>query len=700
MYAVLGMLVFSVSCFVATTAARELTTGAEVHTLKPEEAAAKHVVRIHGVVTSTDRNGGMVQDGTRGVYVCGLKAKASPAEVRAGDRVEVEGETARGTFAPMIDCTAVRHLGTGTLPEPIRPTWEQLNNGSMDCQYIEIEGIVTEAYPQTLVLLLPEGHFGIAIVADGEGDIKRLSLPRYANKHMRLRGTVFATRDNETHRVRAGSIGLGNPFIAAAEPVLTIDKQIGQLLQFDPRAAGFHRVKVMGQIVYARDREHYLGDGTNALRFVTRKPANLTAGDQVAVIGFPRVAGSSPVLLEASARKTGHAALPAGRATAPEDLSDRGNIGMRMELQSRLVGLRTNRADLMLDLQAGAGNLVARLERKRGELPPLAIGSLLRVTGAYTGHDRDRDSAELLLNSTADVQVLERPSWWTPTRALTVVSSLLGALLLGAVWVVSLRRQVEGRTRELKDEIEQRKRAQVAVEHMHRELIEQIVAREHAERQHLLEAERSRLARDLHDELGSSLTEISLLANGGPGAPPTLEKATARFRQIADKAGGVVDALDVIVWAVNPATDALQPMADYVSSFAREFLSACGIKCRLKVPIEFPAVTLDSHTRHNLFLAVKESLNNAARHSCAAEVEFRMAIVDQCLQITITDNGLGFDTSVATAGLGLANLRRRLDAIGGQYSIESRRGDGTFITMFLPLPLDSLASAGGNGVPL
>ena len=680
-----------------------LTTGQEVHALKPEQADAKYPTRLRGIVTSTDPNGGMVQDATRGVYVRGLKSKDASGEVRVGDDVEVQGTTARGTFAPMIDCSSVRRLGLGCLPEPVRPTWEQLNNGSMDCQYVEIEGIVTEAYPQTLVLLMPEGHFGIAIVPDAGGDVRSLVLPRYLNKHVRIRGAVFATRDHQTQSVRAGSIGLGTPVIALAEPVVTLEKGIGELLKFDARAASFHRVKVSGQIVHARDRECYLSDGTNGLRFRTRKPANLKPGDRVEVVGFPRVAGSSAVLLEASARKTGHTPLPSGRLLQPDDLSNNVNVGRLIDLRSRLLGVRTNRTDIMLDLQAGSRSLVARLDRKRGELPPLAVGSLLRVTGVYAGHGRDRvtgaeaDSCELLLNSPADVQVLARPSWWTPTRALTVVSSLIGALLLVAVWVVSLRRQVEARTSELKEEIEERKRAQAEVEHVHRKLVDEILAREQAERQHLLEAERSRLARDLHDELGSSLTEISLLANGGAGAPPTLEKATDRFRQIAAKAGGVVDGLDVIVWAVNPATDALQAIADYVSSFAREFLTACGIKCRLKVPIEFPAATLDSHVRHNLFLAVKESLNNAARHSSAEEVEFSMAIVDRCLQITITDNGIGFETSTPTPGLGLANLRRRLDAIGGQCAIESRHGRGTSVTMFLPLPS---ASEYGGSMPL
>jgi signal transduction histidine kinase len=659
-----------------------LRTTAEVHALKPQEADAKHAVCIRGVVTSRDANGGMVQDATRGVYVYGLKGSDSATDVRPGDYVEVEGVTVQGTFAPMIRCKTARRLGQGSLPNPVHPTWERLNNGSMDCQYIEIEGFVTEAYFNSLVLLMPEGHFGIALVPETGVDTQRLALHRYANKHVRIRGTVFATRNNETHRVRAGSIGLGNAMIGLGDPVTTLDKQIGELLQFDARAGGFHRVKVSGQILHCREREYYLSDGTNGLRFVTRSAADLVAGDQVEVVGFPRVAGSSPVLREASPRKTGKAALPPGRFLAAEALSSATNIGALVELESRLLGVRSNRTDVMLDLQAGPRSLTARLERKRGELAALPIGSRLRLTGVYAGHGRDRltgaetDSSELLLNSPADIHVVERPSWWTPARAVTVISSLVGALLLVAGWVVSLRRRVLERTRQLE---------------------EQILGREHAERQHLLEAERSRLARDLHDELGANLTEISLLANVGAGIPPTLERAADRFRLIADKAGGVVDALDVIVWAVNPATDALQPFADYVSSFVREFLATCGIRCRLKVPIQFPAVSLDSQTRHNLFLAVKEALNNAARHSSALEVEFSIAIADGCLQIAITDHGAGFDASTPTAGMGLANLQRRLETIGGQCSIQSCPGAGTSVTMFLPLPADLPSSTLGKG---
>jgi signal transduction histidine kinase len=645
-----------------------LRTTEEVHSLRPEQADCKFPVRIRGVITSLDANGGMVQDATRGVYVLGLKSDGA-LQMQTSDYIEIEGVTERGTFAPMIVGRKIDRIGHGFLPTPIHPTWERLNNGSLDCQFIELEGFVTEANPISLVLLMPEGFFGIAIVPDPGLQAQSYNIPQYANKHVRIRGTVFATRDNETHRVRAGSIGMGNAVFGVGDPVVTLDKQIGELLQFDARAAGFHRVRVCGQVLHAREQEYYLSDGANGLRFVTKHPASLEAGDRVEVIGFPRLAGSSPVLVEATAKKLSAEPLPAGQPLAPDAL-DRAHIGSLVEVESRLLGIRTNRSEIIFDLQSASRSLVARLERKQGEVPYLPIGSRLRLSGVYAGHGKDRitgveaDSSELLLNFPGNIQIIERPSWWTPKRAVTVISSLIGALLLVAGWVVSLRRKVEARTGELKEEIEERKRA---------------------ERERLLEAERSRLARDLHDELGSRITEISLLANVGAGAPPTLEKAQERFHLIADKAGGVVDALDVIVWAVNPATDALQPLADYVSSFVREFLSTCGIRCRLKVPIQFPAATLDSHTRHNLFMAVKESLNNAARHSSAPEVEFTMAVVGEALQIAITDNGVGFDASNSNGGMGLANMQRRLDAIGGRCSILSQRGRGSTVTMLLPL---------------
>lgn len=454
-----------------------LVTTESVHALTPGEAKASFPVRIRGVVTSRDPNGGMVQDAARGVYVLGLEQNPGQPPIKSGDYIEVEGVTARGTFAPMIRSTRVVNLGAGIFPDPVKPSWERLNNGTLDCQYVEIEGFVTEAYEVSLVLLMPEGHFGVALVPDAGLDFKSYHLPQYLRKHVRIRGTVFVTRNNETGQVRAGSFGLGNAIFGFGDPIVTLEKQIAELSQFDARAAGFHRVKVTGQVLYAGEKEYYLSDGIDAVRFVTRDDPGLVSGDRVEVIGFPRLAGSSPVLLETLVTKRGHQSLPAGRKFVPEELAA-ASIGTLVQLESRLLGTRTNRNEIILDLQAGSRSLSARLNRKKGEFTPIPSGSLLLLTGVYTGAGADRitgqqsDSSELLLNSPQSIEVLERPSWWTPARALTVSSLLMGALLLGAGWVISLRRQVEGRTRELKKQIEQRQKMQAEIEQVHKKLVD------------------------------------------------------------------------------------------------------------------------------------------------------------------------------------------------------------------------------------
>src|SRR5262249_27165106 len=207
-------------------------------------------------------------------------------------------------------------------------------------------------------------------------------------------------------------------------------------------------------------------------------------------------------------------------------------------------------------------------------------------------------------------------------RLLVVVGLLIVVLVITAIWITQLQRLVEQRTAQL-----------------HREIRE----RERVERARALEAERSRIARDLHDDLGSSLTEIGVLASAGQRSPSDVNNYPTLFRNIAGKARSLIAALDVIVWAVDPEDNSLQSVADYLSGFAGEYLSASGTACRFKIPVTFPDVTLNGRVRHGLLMAVKETLNNIVRHSDATEVVFSMGVAGDDLEIVIADNGKGFD---------------------------------------------------------
>lgn len=198
------------------------------------------------------------------------------------------------------------------------------------------------------------------------------------------------------------------------------------------------------------------------------------------------------------------------------------------------------------------------------------------------------------------------------------------------------------------------------------------------------EGERSRIARDLHDDLGASLTEISILA--ALAAEDAAEGPLGNpLHQLSVKAKHAVGNLDEIVWAVNPRQDTLRSLVDYIAAFAREFLDLAGISLRLDVAREIPEHPLPAARRHGIFLTVREVLNNIVKHSGAREVFLGIALADQLLEIRIQDNGRGFDPEYAAGGDGLMNLTQRMREVGGDCRIESHRGQGTVVFLTLPL---------------
>jgi signal transduction histidine kinase len=206
------------------------------------------------------------------------------------------------------------------------------------------------------------------------------------------------------------------------------------------------------------------------------------------------------------------------------------------------------------------------------------------------------------------------------------------------------------------------------------------------EHQRSVERERTRIAKDLHDDLGGSLTEINMLA--GTIVMPALRGSAAAdtVTRIGGKSTQLVRALDEIVWAINPKHDSIPSLADYLAGSASEFLAAAGIQLRLDIQRNLPALPLTPELRHELFVAAKEALNNVVRHARAADVYVRFKVESGRLSIVIEDNGCGFDTAAPPGGGdGLANMSERLAALGGLCRISSRIGNGTIVDLELPL---------------
>jgi len=198
------------------------------------------------------------------------------------------------------------------------------------------------------------------------------------------------------------------------------------------------------------------------------------------------------------------------------------------------------------------------------------------------------------------------------------------------------------------------------------------------EQQAALDKERTRIARDLHDDLGGSLTQVSLLLDRAqrnlPAPGPSgngVQRCSTLVRQVARS-------VDEIIWAINPRNDTLRYLIDYISQFVVEFLHTASIRCRVDLPEQIPDQTVSPEARHNLLLVVKETLNNIARHSHANEARFSVTADKTQLTITIEDNGMGFDPSTSKAsGDGLRNIRQRMEEIGGECQIESKPKAGT-----------------------
>ena len=647
----------------------DLTLVEQVHQLNPEELARGCPVKLRGVVTAALWAEAIVlQDSTRAIYV-GLE---SPNIFQVGDYCEVEGTAMPGEFNPYIVASRVRHLGSGTLPTPVHPTWDQFLNGSLHLQYVELEGVVTAMEGNAITLLTRDGRIKVAL------ESLALTLPASGlNALVRLRGLLFAAWDPRTHRVDVGRISLNQPWVsvirpAPADPFALPTKSVDDLLRFDPQAGALQRVKVSGQITYEGDEGCFLTDGDKGLRFLPAGRPVGRVGDRVEVVGFPELSGPSALIQEAAVRRLGAAELPAPHKLGADGLVRDDYDSTYVQVEGVLVGVTHKPEQVVLDLQSGLRRFAAMVKSEGGLPPFLEVGSRLALTGVYVGQGGNRvlgqpiDSFHLLVNSGFDIRVLSRPPWWTLKRSLSAVGVLVGVLVAALIWIKLLRSKVAERSLQLVGQIEQRERV---------------------ERQRLVEQERARVAHDLHDDLGAGLTEVNMLTSLVKSSATSADEKARYLDGLNETALRMVTSLDEIVWAVNPGNDSLASLASYFAAYAQRFLELAGVACALEVADDLPDYRLDSKFRHDVFLAFKEALNNVIRHAGATRVWLRISVPDQWLVVVVADNGRGIEPGQPEPGAdGLANMRERLRAMGGSCEIQSEPGQGTSVRLRAPLP--------------
>jgi signal transduction histidine kinase len=310
----------------------------------------------------------------------------------------------------------------------------------------------------------------------------------------------------------------------------------------------------------------------------------------------------------------------------------------------------------------------------RDDFALLENGSRISVTGVcriqpgewQAGDNWRAKSFSVQLRSPADVVLLQAPPWWTLEKLLWMAAALGFVTLAAFVWVAVLRRRVAERTRELEVQIQKRQLA---------------------ERTREIEQERARVAHNLHDDLGSDLTEVNMLTTLVKSPTTSNEEKQRYLGELSETARRMVTSLDEIVWAVNPRNDTIASLASYFGSYAQRFLDIAAVSCGLDIAQDLPEHPLDPKFRQELFFAFKEALTNVVRHAGATQVWLRISVRDDSLIVEVSDNGHGFDPNNHQAGDdGIANMKDRLNTLGGQCEITSNAKEGTTVCFRAPLP--------------
>jgi hypothetical protein len=215
-------------------------------------------------------------------------------------------------------------------------------------------------------------------------------------------------------------------------------------------------------------------------------------------------------------------------------------------------------------------------------------------------------------------------------------------------------------------------------------LMAQLVS--HRKERWLLQQERGRIAREIHDDIGARMTQLVLHGELARGELAEDSEGSRQLVHLCEEARGLLSTMDEILWAVNPRRDTLRDFTAYVCNYAQAFLKPTPIQLFFEVDSEMETAAFDLPLRRSLLMAIKEALNNAVKYAAATELRLKIKWHDQWLLVTVQDNGRGFDPAAAGPERnGLTNMVQRMHELGGRCHITSRPGEGCRVEFKIPL---------------
>lgn len=674
-----------------------LTRIDEIRRLPRDRAAAAPRVSVSGVCTYAAAGEVVIHDGKEGIWVSSctsytrgiIKDNSAFHALRPGELVSIDGRVDPGGYAPQILPESLRVTGTGPLPPPLRVPVERLLAGSEDGQWIEVEGVaqsVEHLADRTVCSLVVDG---LPCLFALNGDHRR-RMPDVIDARVRVRGNFapdFNSRAEALSMKIVSSLPDAVQVLAPppADPFSGTRVPLDALGAFSPDSRPFHRRVTSGTVTFVRPAEFFfINDGTANVR-IDSAETSLTPGWRVDVAGFVDTRHHFAALHHAIIRKLGEAPLPAPVRVTPDLLmssASRGHLtsSASEDFSGRLVTLRgrlrridwnTSSAPAAVWLEAGEHLFTARLPAAAGISEQVKDqwkqGAEVELTGACEIEFRSTQDPlglyqptgfHLWLRSLDDLRIVKQPPWWTPEKLVAALSGAVGALALIVGWNWTLRRRVRKQTAVIGRQLQQA----------------------------AVQDERARIARDMHDEIGGKLARLSLIGeiavNELADHPAAGDKVRDITRGVREAAGG----LEQIIWSVDPRHDTLEGVARRVCQFAEEYFADTPVHCHFGSLPDLPDVAVPPDDRANVMAVLREALANVLKHSAASHVTVTIHCPGREFSIQVADDGRGFDPQVASAssaagGNGLANMRARLDKLGGTLHLETAPGSGARLTL-------------------
>jgi len=711
-----------------------LTNAADVLSLPENLARQKIPVKIRGIVTAAESGWSgqfFVQDETSGVFV----ENRSDHYPKPGDVVEVDGFSWPGSFAPIISKPTWKPLGTAALPKAKSVSLDQLMSGLEDGQRVRIGGIVRSVTVLTTALDIEVASGGNRIHVFRHRTTNDLDPQKLVGARVHVSGTLAASFNAALRHLMYVVMFVPQPEDFVVEQLEGSDPfsrpviPLSGIAEYRRDVIPGQRVHVKGVVTLVRrGQDLFLQDGTRGLHVQTHQTNDVAVGDVVDVVGFPDLDHFLPVLDDALYRKTSEK-IPAPEKKVismndiPAGMNHNGLItnhativsmpGKLLERTVRSMFTSTNTPSLLVislllqteDLGFTAQAQFAENDPGAQKLMSIPIGSIVQSTGVcvtQSAEDKQLHALQILLADAKGVDIVQKPSWFTPERLFIGVVILFVVLVVAVSWSVT----VSKKNAVLQDSIHAREKAQLELQEAHDQLEErvkertaqlkfQITARKESELQFKATLrERTRLAQELHDTVEQTLTGIAL----------QLDTTSKLFQAKPDGASRHLELARNLV--SQSQVDVRRSVWDLRSRALEEFdlpgalsttgkMLVDGTNIDLAVSAKGRVRPLSETVEENLLRIAQESLTNAIKHSGATIVKIELDYGPQSVALQISDNGQGFEQE-KTVGpgeghFGLLGISERAKRLGAELSVNSEPGKGT--TVRVSVPLEPNASA-------